>query len=183
MIHANLRIVMILVIGLLSSGCAPKIDDLVAYTAQVKATTSVQVDPYPEFKSQPAFKYDASSFRSPFARPQDRTSPVVAATRNNCIQPDFDRKKEKLEKYGLDSLTLSGTFSTQGVRWVLFKTTEGALLKARKGNHVGLFYGEITHIGDDAIIIEQLLPDGAGCWQREKTTLMMNTSAGDNKNV
>lgn len=168
MITINLRFFPALTLCLLCSACAPKLDDLVAYTDQVKATTVVQVDPYPEFTSQPAFKYAASSFRSPFARPEDRTSPVAAATRTNCIQPDFDRKKEKLEKYGLDSLTLSGTFSTQGVRWVLFKTTEGALLKARKGNHVGLFYGEITHIGDDAITIEQLLPDGAGCWQREK---------------
>ncbi|MBU2978645.1 pilus assembly protein PilP [Alteromonas sp. C1M14] len=170
-------------LALLISGCAPQTDDLLAYTEEVRATTKAQVDPYPEFTSQPAFKYTASDLRSPFARPADRTTPFVAANKNNCIQPDFDRKKEKLEKYGLDSLTLSGTFTIQGVRWVLFKTNEGALLKARKGDHVGLFYGEIKTINDQSIIIEQLLPDGAGCWQREKTTLTMNTSAGDNKNV
>ena len=172
----------LLSVGLLSA-CAPEIDDLVAYTQQVRATTAVQVDPYPEFKSQPAFVYDASGFRSPFARPLDRTTPVVTAAKSNCLQPDFDRKKEKLEKYGLDSLRLSGTFTTQGVRWVIFKTNEGSLLKARKGSHVGLFYGRITSINDDSIKIEQLLPDGAGCWQREETTLTMNPPAGDNNNV
>ncbi|MEG3766317.1 pilus assembly protein PilP [Alteromonas sp. 14N.309.X.WAT.G.H12] len=176
-------IVMGIAAMLLVSACSPKIDDLQAYTQEIRATTKAQVDPYPEFTSQPAFKYTASNLRSPFAPPVDRTTPFVVASKNNCIQPDFNRKKEKLEQYGLDSLTLSGTFTTQGVRWVLFKTNEGTLLKARKGNHVGLFYGEIIAINDESIVIEQLLPDGAGCWQREKTTLMMHTSAGDNKNV
>ena len=134
----------------LVSACSPRIDDLIAYTQQVKATTTAVVEPYPEF---------------------------------NRLQPDFERKKEPLEKYGLDSLTLSGTFSTQGIRWVLFKTNEGNLLKGRVGSHLGLFFGKITSINDESIIIEQLLPDGTGCWQREKTTLSMNSSAGDNNNV
>ncbi|OFC69722.1 pilus assembly protein PilP [Alteromonas confluentis] len=167
----------------LVSACSPRIDDLIAYTQQVKATTTAVVEPYPEFNQQPAFEYTASSFRSPFARPVDRSSPVVQTTNNNCLQPDFERKKEPLEKYGLDSLTLSGTFSTQGIRWVLFKTNEGNLLKGRVGSHLGLFFGKITSINDESIIIEQLLPDGTGCWQREKTTLSMNSSAGDNNNV
>ncbi len=171
-----------LTIGLVTA-CSPRIDDLVAYTQQVKSTTTAVVEPYPEFKQQPAFEYTASALRSPFARPVDRSSPVVQATNNNCLQPDFERRKEALEKYGLDSLTLSGTFKTQGIRWILFKTNEGSLLKARVGSHVGLFYGKITAIGDETITIEQLLPDGTGCWQREKTTLSMNSSAGDNNNV
>ena len=177
------RFVLLAALVSVLSACGARVDDLVSYIQQVKATTQVQVDPYPEFKSQPAFEYEASSFRSPFARPVDRTSPVVVSTNNNCLQPDFDRRKEELEKYGLDSLTLSGTFSTQGVRWVLFKTNEGSLLKAREGSHVGLFYGKIKSIGTESIIIEQLLPDGAGCWQREQTTLSMNAAAGDNNNV
>lgn len=169
-------------VGLLSA-CAPQLDDLTRYTAEVKQNTRIQVEPYPEFSSQPAFKYTGDERRSPFVRPTDRSEPMMTKAQSNCLQPDYDRKKEALEQFGLDALSYTGSFKSRGTHWVLFKATDGTLLKARKGSRIGLFYGKITTIGRETVKIEQLLPDGAGCWQREETTLTLASSPGENNNV
>ena len=171
-----------LCIGLLSA-CAPQLDDLTAYPNKVKQNTKVYIEPYPEFSSQPAFQYDSADRRSPFKRPVDRSEPLVAKTQSNCLQPDYDRRKESLEQYGLDALAYTGSFKSKGTEWVLFKTADGALLKGTRGSRIGLFYGTIKSINRQTVKIEQLLPDGAGCWQREETTLSLNSTAGENNNV
>ena len=173
----------LLAIASLCAACSPQMDDLTAYTARIKQTTQVQIDPYPEFSVQPAFMYTGGDLRSPFARPADRPEPLVAKRQTNCLQPDYSRAKEALEKYGLDALTLTGSFKSRGTHYVLFKTADGNLLKATHGSRVGLFFGTVKEIGRQTVKIEQLLPDGAGCWQREETTLTLNGTAGENNNV
>lgn len=165
------------------SGCSPQLDDLVAYTEQVKSTTQVRIEPYPEFAPQPVFEYQAKDLRSPFVRPKDQRAPIVVAQQANCLQPDVSRRKEPLENYGLDALNLTGNFTSQGTRFALFKTNDGNLHKVAIGNRVGLFYGKVKSISGQSVTIEQLLPDGAGCWQRKETTLTMSSAAGDEENV
>ncbi|WP_181898380.1 pilus assembly protein PilP [Alteromonas aestuariivivens] len=165
------------------SGCSPQLDDLVAYTEEVKSTTRVNIEPYPEFAPQPAFEYSAKDLRSPFVRPRDQSAPIVVAQQANCLQPDLNRRKEPLENYGLDALNLTGNFKSQGRQFALFKTNDGNLHKVSIGNRVGLFYGKVKSISGQSVTIEQLLPDGAGCWQRKETTLTMSSAAGDEENV
>lgn len=179
--HSKLLIIVV-VAGALSA-CSPKMDDLTAYTAQIKQNTQIQVEPYPEFSSQPAFQYQETDRRSPFVRPTDRTERLVTQAQTNCLQPDYERPKEALEQYGLDALAYTGSFKSRGTQWVLFKASDGSLLKAKHGSRIGLFYGKIKKIGREEVKIEQLLPDGAGCWQREETSLSLASSAGENNNV
>ncbi|MCW8109740.1 pilus assembly protein PilP [Alteromonas ponticola] len=165
------------------SACSPTLNDLTAYTAQVKSTTQVNIDPYPEFTKPPSAQYTAQNFRSPFTRPKEASTPVKVAKQANCLQPDFNRKKARLEEYGLDALSLAGSFTSQGKRWALFKSNDGSLHKAQLGSRIGLFYGKIKEINDKSVKIEQLLPDGAGCWQRKEVTLSTASAAGENENV
>jgi type IV pilus assembly protein PilP len=160
-------------------GCAPKLDDLQAYTQSVKDRTTPQIEPYPEFKTHPPFSYSASAMRSPFEQPQRNTAPVSKPSMENCYQPNFQRPKEALEAYGVDALSLSGNFEVSGVQWALIRSNDGVLHKARIGSRIGLFYGKITQIGSDSITIEQSLPDGAGCWQRKTTTMTTASKAGE----
>jgi len=93
----NKLLIIVIVAGALSA-CSPKMDDLTAYTAQIKQNTQIQVEPYPEFSSQPAFQYQETDRRSPFVRPTDRTERLVTQAQTNCLQPDYERPKEALEQ-------------------------------------------------------------------------------------
>lgn len=165
------------------AGCSPKMNDLLAYTQEVKSRPQAKVEPYPEFTPQPVFVYQSKDKRSPFNPKGKAALPVETATQTNCLQPDFNRNKQPLEQFGIDALSLTGNFVTNGVRWVLFKTNDGGLHKATQGSRLGLFFGKIIAINESSVTIEELLPDGAGCWQRQETVLTIRPRAGDNNNV
>jgi len=167
----------------LLTACAPKTDDLVTFTEEVKQRVPTTVEPYPEFEPQPVFVYSAQDLRSPFNPTVKAAAPVQAQVQTNCLQPDFSRSKQPLEQYGIDALKLTGNFTTNGVRWVLFATNDGALHKATQGSRLGLFFGKIIAISDSSVTIEELLPDGAGCWQRQEVVLSLETRGGENNNV
>lgn len=164
-------------------GCQVQTDDLGQFIAQVKQNTPVITEPYPEFKTMPAFEYKATDLRSPFQRPKNKTVETVQTQKANCLQPDFSRSKHALESYGMDALMVSGMFTSAGRDWVLIKANDGTLHKATLGDYVGLFFGKITSIKDGTVSITEMLPDGAGCWQRKQATLSMSSQAGENDNV
>lgn len=174
-----MRIIGLLLLMLLVSGCSPKLDDLHGYTENVKNTAVVRIEPYPEFESHPPFTYSAQDLRSPFIKPKDKTAPVTQARQANCMQPDFQRAKQKLESYGLDALALTGNYKSNGVQWALIRSNDGKLHKIKRGSRVGLFYGKVTSITKNSITIEQLIPDGAGCWQQKDTTLVTASTSGE----
>lgn len=165
------------------SGCSAQTDDLVNFVVQVKQNTSVNIEPYPEFKTMPAFKYSAMDIRSPFQRPKNVAVQTVETKNKNCLQPDYNRRKQPLEAYGLDALSISGMFTSKGKKWALITANDGTLHKATLGDHLGLFFGRITSIKDGSVELTEMLPDGAGCWQKKQATLTMSAQTGDNDNV
>ena len=134
------RLLGIAMVALTATGCAPHIDDLVAYTNDVKQNTKPSIEPYPEFEQKPVFVYDAQGFRSPFVRPKASRAPVVAQVKANCSQPDANRTREPLEAYGIDALSLTGRFRSNGDTWVLFKTNDGGLYQAKKRQSTGFVF-------------------------------------------
>lgn len=176
---SKLHALILLVAVGLASGCTPDTSDLQSYVANVKATTQPSVEPYPTFVSQPAFSYSAQDLRSPFERPKEKTRPTIVAKQVDCDQPDFQRNKEPLEQYGIDALRYSGKFDINGATYALFRTNDGLLHRASIGSRLGLFYGTIKAIKAKSVIVEEMKPDGAGCWQREENTIAMLSAAGE----
>ena len=174
-----MRYLLSLSIFVIISGCAPELNDLQAYTESVKSRAQPSVEPYIKFETQPPFVYSAGSLPSPFKQPKEMPE-VVSQTRvENCLQPDFQRPKQALESYGLDALALTGSFTVKGQKWALIKSNDGALHKVKKKSRIGLFHGSVSQIDAESITIEQLLPDGAGCWQRKTTIMTTASQAGE----
>ncbi|MCV2884378.1 pilus assembly protein PilP [Aestuariibacter sp. AA17] len=163
--------------------CQPDISDLQRFTAEVKASTSVSIEPLPTFETQPAFDYSATSMRSPFQRPKQSLTARKQESKPNCQQPNLAGKRHALEKYGLDALSISGTINRNNQTWVLITANDGSLHKAQVGDRIGLFFGEITSITADGITIKEMVPDGAGCWQPKQAKLSKSSQAGENDNV
>lgn len=160
-------------------GCAPGIDDLVTYTQDVKARTTVSIEPYPEFTTPATFDYGANSYTSPFTRSQNNQAPTYGEQNLDCLQPDVDTVRQPLEKYGLDALRVSGTMLIDGQTWVLISANDGTVHKARINSRIGLYYGTISAITQQGITVTQLLPDGAGCWQKKDTVLTRSRAIGE----
>ena len=166
---------------LLLFGCEAKVDDLQVFIAEVKQTTTVYIEPYPEFESKPTFIYSADTFRSPFQRPRNTGAGVEikVAAQPNCAQPDFNRSKQPLEKFGIDALSINGVFQSNGKKWALVKSSTGKLFKATIGDYLGLFFGKIDSIQNGTVSFTEMLPDGAGCWQKKQATITMLSKVGE----
>jgi type IV pilus assembly protein PilP len=163
------------------SGCGASIDDLVTYTQQVKSNTQVSIEPYPEFNEFESVDYKAQGQRSPFMRAVGELPVAAIETTPNCSQPDRRRTKEKLERFGLDALQMSGVISINGKRFALIKANDNSLHRVSTGNYVGLFHGKVTQITDNQVEIQEMLPDGAGCWQSKTATISMSSATGENR--
>lgn len=174
-----MRYLLLLVALMFIIACSPHLEDLQAYTENVGQNMTVQIEPYPEFSAPPTFTYSAQTLRNPFVHENSNVAPTIQIRQSNCLQPNFERTKEPLEAYGLDALNMVGSFTSRGKQWTLISSNDGILHKATVGSHIGLFYGKITHINAHSISIEQLIPDGAGCWQKKETTLSRISASGE----
>lgn len=177
------KILTTLCLTTLISGCGANIDDLVAYTAQIKANTQVSIEAYPEFKALPSVSYSSSNMRSPFVKSKTELVSRAPLARDNCLQPKRNRSKQSLEKFGLDGLQMAGVFTNNGRKYALVKANDGSLHKVTSGSYIGLFHGRVTAINNTEILIKEMLPDGAGCWKSKQATLTISSMVGENNNV
>ena len=167
----------------LLSGCGANIDDLIAYTEQVKANTQVSIEEYPEFTPLPSVSYSSARLRSPFIRSKNEQIVAAAVETPNCMQPEPNRRKQALESFGLDGLQMAGVFTNNGRKYALVKANDGSLHKVTSGSYIGLFNGRVSTIKNTEIIITEMLPDGAGCWKSKQATLTMSSMVGENNDV
>ncbi len=165
------------------AACSSDTSDLQAFIAEVQATTSIPVEPYPEFSSPPVFNYDAQALRSPFENPNDEALLVEEVSTANCAKPDTRRPKAPLENYGIDALSIQGFFTSIGKTWAIVVANDGSLHRVTEGDYLGLFFGQITEIRDNTIYFTEQLPDGTGCWKPKRSTLSLNSAVGENTNV
>lgn len=178
-----MRSLLILILCVMATGCTPQLDDLIAYTEEVKSRPQTTVEPYRQFQPQPAFIYKSQDKRSPFDPNGKSNALIETQHQSSCLQPDFERKKQPLEQFGIDALSLAGSFTSNGVHWVLLSSNDGTLHKATQGSRLGLFFGKIIAIDGSNVTIEELVPDGAGCWQRQETVLAIKSRVGENTNA
>lgn len=175
-----MKILFIPALVVVLTSCDAKIDDLQVYISEVKQNTPISIEPYPQFDAKPTFIYAAESMRSPFQRPRNTGVEVKPSSQPNCAQPDFARNKQPLEKFGIDALSVTGVFTSNGKKWALIQSNTGSLFKVTKGDYLGLFFGQIDSINNGTVSFTEMLPDGAGCWQKKQASLTMLSKAGEN---
>lgn len=154
---------LVLLMGvLLLAGCGDqKMDDLKEFVAEVKAREPGPLSPLPELRQVEPFLYVAGERRDPFR--QQRTIIETPAPKvGTGPMPDFNRRKEELESYSLDTLRMVGTLEQEGETWGLVQTTDGTIHRVHIGNYMGLNHGRIVRISEDKIELSELLQDGAG---------------------
>ncbi len=155
------------------TGCFDDTSEQQEFMNQVRAKTRTVVKPLPEIKKFEHFQYSASSLKSPFVA----TTPDIVndgrAKKEGCISPIRRLKKETLEGFPTDTLTMKGTLRSPSKQWGLILASDGSLHRVVIGSYVGLYHGKVTKITRDMIELLEMLPDGNGCWKERITELKM----------
>ena len=139
------------------AGCSSDLDDLQARITEVKSRPGGRIEPLPEVKPYETFSYAATSLRSPFVQGMPAT-----ATAPGALRPDFNRPREFLEQFSLDTLRMVGTLRLQGRTYGLIQTQDGLVHRVLPGNRVGQSDGRVTAIEEGKISLTEIVTDGMG---------------------
>ena len=153
----------------LLAGCgASSHQDLVDWMAEQGKGVRGHLDPVPQIKPYEPFTYNDFDLPDPFKPRKIEPMKTDAA---NKLAPDLNRRKEPLEAYPLESLSMVGTLEKGRTLYALVKTPERDIYQVRQGNHMGQNYGVIVGITDTEIRLKELMQDGAGDWSERSSTL------------
>ena len=122
------------------------------------------VQQIPPVKKFPAASYDRNILPDPF-------SSRIVSVSSGKNGPNLERPRELLEKFGLDSLAMVGYLIQNDVSYALIKDPEGSVHRIKKGNYIGLNYGQITSVTKDGIAIMENIADTAGGWSTREANL------------
>ena len=154
----------------LLAGCGGQShQDLRNWMAEQGKGVRGKLDPLPQIKPYEPFAYADFDLPDPF-KPR-KIEPVKGTETTSKLAPDLNRRKEPLEAYPLEGLSMVGTLEKGKALYALVKTPERDIYQVRPGNHLGQNFGVIVGISDTEIKLKELMQDGAGDWSERSSTL------------
>lgn len=160
---------------LLLGGCSPTgEDELRLWMAEQRANTRPHVTPLTEPKKFIPEPYSQDGAIEPFnqlklTQALRRDSNQVASNAA-LIAPEMARRKESLESFPLDSMAMVGSLNKAGALTALLKV-DNLIYQVKVGNYLGLNYGKITQITENAIQLREIVQDTTGDWIERTASL------------
>jgi type IV pilus assembly protein PilP len=142
--------------------------DLRAWMADQGKGARGKLEPVPQIKPYEPFAYNAFDMPDPF-----KPRKIEPAKGGSKLAPDLARRREPLESFPLESLTMVGTLEKDRAVYALIRTPEKDVYQVRAGNHMGQDFGVITGITETEIKLRELVQDGAGDWTERTSSLQL----------
>ena len=107
---------------------------------------------------------------------------MAAGLRGDVSTPDprlaaeLNRRKEPLEAFPLDSVTLVGSVQRKGTRFALLKV-ENLLYQVKVGDYLGQNNGKIMQITETEITIRETVQDASGELIERPAALLLQEGA------
>lgn len=158
---------------LLVGGCGSDIDELQGWMDQQRREVQPTVQPIAppkKFNPQP---YAAAESIDPFS-----TQKLSVALKQDIKQPnsilaaEMNRRKEPLESYPLDSMSMVGSVVRAGRPYALLKV-DNLLYQVKTGDYLGQNFGKITKITETDIALREIVQDAAGEWIERPSALQL----------
>lgn len=160
--------------AVLLTGCGEgKHEDIKLWMDEASRDLRGRVQALPELKPFPVVSYSSSDQLDPFS--VGRVDPERKDTGGN--KPDFDRPREQLENYPLESLDFIGvvTKNKSGTRHALIQV-DGVVYQVGKGNYLGQNFGRIVAINESEVLLVETVQDPSGQsteWVERDMTLQL----------
>lgn len=162
--------------ALLLTGCGSSDrEDLQQWMAEQRAQVKPNVPPISAPKKFTPQAYTEGAAFEPFnsqkltqALRRDSAQPSTSG----LIAPELSRRKESLEAFPLDSMSMVGSLNRNGQPVALI-SVDKLLYQVRVGNHLGLNYGRITAISETELALREIVQDAAGEWIERVATLQL----------
>jgi type IV pilus assembly protein PilP len=152
-------------------------EEIQKWMQEQRAATKPQVQPIPEPKKFTPEDYTMQAAVDPFSSQKltqalKRDSQQAGSASAALLAPELNRRKEPLEAYPLDAMTMVGSLMKQGQPVALIKV-DNLLYQVRPGNYLGQNYGKVTKVGENEVVLCELVQDPSGEWVERVATLQL----------
>jgi type IV pilus assembly protein PilP len=171
------RIMFLPLVALVLGGCGGSDgDDLQRWMAEQRSQTRPKVAPIPEPKVFKPESYTLADTVEPFSKEKltealKRDSSQVAAN-GALVAPELARRKEALESFPLDSMSLVGSMVRSGQTVALVKVNN-LLYQVRQGDYLGQNFGRVTKINETEVALREIVQDAVGEWIERTAALQL----------
>lgn len=161
----------------LLSGCgSPDQEEVQQWMAEQRNQKRPKIEPIPEPKKFTPQAYTQETAFDPFSNQKLtqalKRETAQSASSTTLISPELARRKEPLESFPLDAMSMVGTLVKQGQPVALLKV-DSLLYQVRTGNYVGQNFGRITKVGETEIVLREIVQDAGGEWIERSATLQL----------
>jgi type IV pilus assembly protein PilP len=162
--------------GLLAA-CSAEHDELREWMEQQRREAKPNVKPLQAPKKFDPEPYGVTQGVEPFS-----TQKLSVALKQEARQPnsllaaELNRRKEPLEAYPLDSMSMVGSVNKEGRPFALLRV-DNLLYQVKVGDHLGQNYGLITKIAETEIVLRELVMDASGEMIERPATLQLQERA------
>jgi type IV pilus assembly protein PilP len=161
----------------LLAACSGEQEELQQWMEQQKREVKPSVQPLsPPRKFNPQ-AYAATGGVEPFS-PQKLTVALKQEARqpNSLLASEFNRRKEPLEAYPLDSMRMVGSVVKNGRNYALLRV-DNLLYQVKLGDYLGQNYGKIVKITETDVSLREIVQDAAGEWIERPSALQLQEQA------
>jgi type IV pilus assembly protein PilP len=171
-----MRVLVAAWLGLMLVGCGSSShDDLQAWMHEQRAQTKPRVTPLPEPKKFVPQAYLEERAVDPFSSQkltQALRSEMNQPSNSALIAAELNRRKESLEYFPLDTMTMVGSVVKAGQTLALVKV-DSLLYQVRVGNYLGQNYGKVLKVSETELGLREIVQDAGGEWIERPTTLQL----------
>lgn len=167
------RFAALLALGLALAGCSADMEELQTWMNAEKTNARANVPPLlppKKFLPQP---YEAMGGVDPFSAQKLSVAVKQEASQpNSLLAAELNRRREPLEAYPLDSMSMVGSLTRQERRYALVKV-DNLLYQVKTGDYLGQNFGLVKQISETAITLRELVQDATGDQVERITTLQL----------
>ena len=170
---SRLRLFAMFAVAGLLTGCSAEHEELQQWMEQQRREVKPSVPPL-----QPPKKFDPEPYVQAQAVEPFSNQKLTVALKQEARQPnsllssELNRRKEPLEAYPLDGMSMVGSVAKQGQPFALLRV-DNLLYQVKVGDHLGQNYGRITKIAETEIALREIVQDAAGEWIERPATLQL----------
>lgn len=166
----------VLIAGGILAACTAESEDLQQWMSEQRRVTKPKITPISEPKKYVPLAYSEGNSLDPFSSDKltqalrRETAGAIAGAQ--LVAPELNRRKEPLEAFPLDVMSMVGSLDRSGRRVALVKV-DNLLHQVRVGNYLGQNYGRVDKIGESEVVLREIVQDAAGEWIERNTVLQL----------
>ena len=159
------------------AGCGPRNEELQDWMEQQRRDVRPSVQPLQPPKRFDPEPYTQAQGVEPFSN-QKLTVALKQEARqpNSVLASELNRRREPLEAFPLDSMTMVGSVVRNGRQFALVRV-DNLLYQVKVGDYLGQNYGRVTRIAETEVTLREIVQDAAGEWTERPAALQLREQA------